>query len=294
MAEPIAVLDAHGKHAQRAVFTADGETLVTCGQDACIRLWKVPSFAPDGAFEGHAASVNTLSFSADGGLLASGSSDGTVRIWSFPGGRELDVLDGQVAAAVSPTGGFATISTKARAVLWDGNYDEVATLPLLDRRLFSLAFTRGRRLAPGRRDGDGPPRRREGAGEGRGVRGPPDRGRVDGALRGRHASRDDRRRGDAPPPARRRRGRALRRPPRAARCDAGGVLARRGRASRCRSTSRSRSGRRSTARSSRRSTSRSRGSTAWASRPTAASSRTRGPTDGVRIWATCESGPSSR
>ncbi|HYN40767.1 MAG TPA: hypothetical protein VE129_03245 [Thermoanaerobaculia bacterium] len=141
MADPIAVLDAHGKHAQRAVFTADGETLVTCGQDTCIRFWKVPSFTPDGAFEGHAASVNTLSFSANGSLLASGSSDGTVRIWSFPGGRELDVLDGQLTAAVSPTGGFATISTKARAVLWDGNYDEVATLPLLDRRLFSLAFT---------------------------------------------------------------------------------------------------------------------------------------------------------
>lgn len=141
MTQPIAVFDAHGKHAQRAVFTVDGETLVTCGQDARIRLWKVPSFAPDGAFEGHAASVNTLSFSADGGLLASGSSDGTVRIWSFPGGRELDVLDGQLTAAVSPEGGFATISTKARAVLWDGNYDEVATLPLLDRRLFSLVFT---------------------------------------------------------------------------------------------------------------------------------------------------------
>jgi WD40 repeat protein len=139
MAEPIAVLEAHVRHAQRAVFTTDGETLVTCGQDS-IRLWKVPSFTPDGAFEGHEASVNTLSFSADGGLLASGSSDGTARIWSFPGGRELDVLDGQLAAAVSPAGGFATISTKARAVLWDGNYDQVATLPLLDRRLFSLAF----------------------------------------------------------------------------------------------------------------------------------------------------------
>jgi WD40 repeat protein len=141
MAQPIAALEAHGKHAQRALFTGDGETLVTCGQDGLVRLWKVPSFEPDGAFEGHAGSVNTLSFSADGGLLATGSSDGTVRIWSFPGGRELDVLDGQLAAAMSPAGGFATISTKARAVLWDGNYDEVATLPLLDRRLFSLAFT---------------------------------------------------------------------------------------------------------------------------------------------------------
>lgn len=141
MVQPIAVFDAHGKHAQRAIFTPDGGSLVTCGQDGTIRLWRVPSFTPDGAFEGHAASVNTLSFSADGGLLASGSSDGTVRIWSFPGGRELDILDGQLAAAVSPAGGFATISTKARAVLWDDNYDEIATLPLLDRRLFSLAFT---------------------------------------------------------------------------------------------------------------------------------------------------------
>jgi WD40 repeat protein len=141
MSQPIAVIEAHGRHAQRVLFTPDGGTLVSCGQDGAIRLWKVPSFGPDGAFEGHGASVNTLSFSADGGVLASGSSDGTVRVWSFPGGRELDVLEGQVAAACSPAGGFATISTKARAVLWDGNYDEVATLPLLDRRLFSLAFT---------------------------------------------------------------------------------------------------------------------------------------------------------
>ncbi len=124
MAEPATVLEAHRGHAQRALFTTDGETLLTCGQDGRIRLWKVPSFAPDGAFEGHGASVNTLSLSADGGLLASGSSDGSVRVWSFPGGRELDVLDGQ-------------------AVLWDSNYDEVATLPLLDRRLFSLAFADG-------------------------------------------------------------------------------------------------------------------------------------------------------
>lgn len=141
MPEPIAVLDAHARHAQRAAFTADGESLVTCGGDGRVRLWKVPSFEADGAFEGHEASVNTLSFSPDGGLLASGSTDGTVRIWSFPGGRELDVLDGQVAAALSPAGGLATISTKARAVLWDTNYDEVATLPLLDRRLFSLAYS---------------------------------------------------------------------------------------------------------------------------------------------------------
>lgn len=141
MTEPVAVIEAHRGSAQRVLFSPDGASLVSCGQDGLVRLWKAPSFTPDGRFEGHGASVNTLSFSSDGGLLASGSSDGTVRVWSFPGGRELDLLDGQVAAAVSPAGGLATISTKARAVLWDANYDELAALPLLDRRLFSLAFS---------------------------------------------------------------------------------------------------------------------------------------------------------
>ena len=141
MAEPVTVIEAHRGSVQRVVFSPDGASLLSCGQDAVVRLWRVPSFAADGAFEGHGASVNTLSFSADGGVLASGSSDGTVRVWSFPGGRELDLLEGQVAAAVSAAGGLATISTKVRAVLWDSNYDELATLPLLDRRLFSLAFS---------------------------------------------------------------------------------------------------------------------------------------------------------
>ena len=139
--EPI-VLDAHGKHAQRPLFTRDGATLVTCGQDACVRLWSVPAFAPAGVFEGHQASVNTLSFSPEEDRLATGSSDGTVRIWSFPGGREMGLLEGQVAAAYAPAGGLlATISTKGRAVLWDANLDELPPLPLLDRRLFSLAFS---------------------------------------------------------------------------------------------------------------------------------------------------------
>jgi WD40 repeat protein len=86
--EPI-VLDTHGRHAQAVAFTRDAKRLVSAGQDACVRLWSVPSFQAEGAFEGHGNSVNSLSFSPDGSLLATGSTDGTVRVWSFPQGKCL-------------------------------------------------------------------------------------------------------------------------------------------------------------------------------------------------------------
>jgi WD40 repeat protein len=96
------VLDAHGRHAQAVHFTRDGKTLVSAGQDARIRLWSVPDFAPAGELSGHAKSVNTLSFSPDEKLLATGASDPAVRLWSFPEGKTLHTLARQVHAVLSP------------------------------------------------------------------------------------------------------------------------------------------------------------------------------------------------
>jgi hypothetical protein len=39
MADPRAVLDAHGRHAQRAVFSPDGRPLANAGADGRIRGW---------------------------------------------------------------------------------------------------------------------------------------------------------------------------------------------------------------------------------------------------------------
>src|SRR6266849_5448489 len=101
---PLAVIDAHGRHAQAVHFTKDSKLLISAGQDAHIRLWSVPGFAPAGAFDGHKNSVNSISFTPGEQLLATGSSDATVRLWSFPEGRCLPTLPRPLSALFSPYG----------------------------------------------------------------------------------------------------------------------------------------------------------------------------------------------
>ncbi len=142
MAKPPIVLDAHGRHAQCVHFTRDGKHLVSGGQDARVRLWSVPGFAPERAFEGHAKCVNGLSFTADGTRLLTGSSDPSVRLWSFPEGKCLLALEKQCSGCIGPDGAhLATISNRNEVVLWDAATGEpVATLPVTDKRHLALAF----------------------------------------------------------------------------------------------------------------------------------------------------------
>lgn len=137
------VLDAHGKHAQAVHFTRDGKRLVTCGQDAHIRVWTVPGFKQERALEGHEKCVNSLSFSADGERLATAASDPAVRLWSFRDGKCLFTFPKQSMAALGPDGDhLVTVSSKGELVLWDGHTGERRkTLPALDKRHMSLAFS---------------------------------------------------------------------------------------------------------------------------------------------------------
>jgi len=142
MSHAVQVIDAHGKHAQAVHFTRDGKRLVSCGQDARVRVWSVPGFRPERAFEGHEKSVNSLSFTADETRLATGSSDPGVRLWSFPEGKCLFTLEKQVLACLGPDGDhLATISAKGELALWDGRKGTVIkNLPALDKRHLALAF----------------------------------------------------------------------------------------------------------------------------------------------------------
>jgi WD40 repeat protein len=143
MASEIAVIDAHGRHAQAVCFSNDGRRLVSVGQDARVRLWSVPGFAAMDSWEGHKKSVNTLSLSQDGKLLATGSTDRSVRVWSFPEGRSLHTLDKQVSGLFSPSGNsLATISVKGDVTLWDSKSGEqVSSIPAPDKRTTAIAFS---------------------------------------------------------------------------------------------------------------------------------------------------------
>jgi WD40 repeat protein len=143
MASEIAVIDAHGRHAQAVRFTKDGKFLISVGQDRQVRLWSMPGYSCAGAFEGHKNSVNSLSFSPDEQLLATGSTDGTVRIWSFPDGRCLHTLEKQVTGVFAPDGErVATISTKGQVVLWEAKAGKpITTIRALDKRTMAVAFS---------------------------------------------------------------------------------------------------------------------------------------------------------
>ena len=143
MATEVAMIDAHGRHAQAVRFTRDGKLLVSVGQDAHVRLWSVPDFRESGSFEGHKNSVNSLSFSGDERRLATGSTDGTVRIWSFPDGRCLHVLEKQFSGLFSPDGDrLATISDKGQVILWQAEEcRQLIAIPALDKRTTALAFS---------------------------------------------------------------------------------------------------------------------------------------------------------
>jgi WD40 repeat protein len=70
-------------------FSADGQRLVSGGDDKTVRVWDVASSAPLQVFEGHTSYVTSAAMSPDGRRLASASFDETVRIWDAGTGAEL-------------------------------------------------------------------------------------------------------------------------------------------------------------------------------------------------------------
>jgi WD40 repeat protein len=124
-------LPAHTAAVTAVAFSPDGQTLVTAGEDNCVRLWDIASwqhvklvvpwpnavaFAPDGktlaiasgsdvrfwdvaercqrVVLSHESGVAALAFSPDGKLLATGCWDNTVRVWDVAAQRQVGKLEG--------------------------------------------------------------------------------------------------------------------------------------------------------------------------------------------------------
>lgn len=142
-AEPLATLDAHGRHAQAVLFAPDGRFLLSAAMDATVRFWSVPDFEPAGVLEGHRASVNSLALFPGGDRLVTASSDGAVRLWAFPQGDLLKELKGPRGAALSPQGNWlATVDRRARVQLWAAPFEAPPRpFPRREKRVFGLGFT---------------------------------------------------------------------------------------------------------------------------------------------------------
>jgi WD40 repeat protein len=67
-----------------AVFSTDGERIVTASSDRTARIWAADGTAI-ATLQGHEDHVNAAAFSPDGQRIVTASLDGTARVWSLAG-----------------------------------------------------------------------------------------------------------------------------------------------------------------------------------------------------------------
>ncbi len=72
-----------------AVFSPDGKSVLSGGDDRTMRLWDAETGQQIQLFAGHEAEVKSVAFSPDGKHVLSGASDATVRWWDAATGKEL-------------------------------------------------------------------------------------------------------------------------------------------------------------------------------------------------------------
>lgn len=120
----------HEAAVNTAAFSPDSSLLVTAGDDATLRVWRVGQLLDDTAepqplvLRGHTAKVVHLAFSPDGRTLASSSWDNTIRLWSVPAFGQQAVLtghEGPVQVARFSTDGRSLYSAggDGHVRLWD-------------------------------------------------------------------------------------------------------------------------------------------------------------------------------
>jgi WD40 repeat protein/transcriptional regulator with XRE-family HTH domain len=86
------VLDDPNQVVYGVAWGADGERLVSAGNDGALRWWETQSGRCIMARQGHDGPVAALRTSPGGRLLASCGADGAIQLWEFASGKHLQTL----------------------------------------------------------------------------------------------------------------------------------------------------------------------------------------------------------
>jgi WD40 repeat protein len=108
----------HPKAATLALFSPDGEMVLSGGRDGSVRLWNRESFSLEPA---HGAEVVAGSISADGARAATASDDDTVIVWDLRARKRLTVLHARkgspLQAELSPSGKLVAITQEGSSAI---------------------------------------------------------------------------------------------------------------------------------------------------------------------------------
>jgi len=120
-----AILYGHTDWVRSLIFSSDGTSLVSGGDDTTIKLWDIQTGGVVKTFSGHTDYVWSVSISADCTEIASGSDDKTIRLWDTQTGECHCVIkqqDDVYHVLFSPTNPQYLLSiSKNKVWQWDTN-----------------------------------------------------------------------------------------------------------------------------------------------------------------------------
>ena len=131
----LATLAGHKETINSAVFSPDGERVITASTDGTARIWEARTGQPGLELIGHTGSVCNAMFSPNGELAVTASLDKTARTWNAKTGQLIATLFGHkdvvLQAVFSPNSHFvATGSMDSTARIWDANTGEPKVDPM--------------------------------------------------------------------------------------------------------------------------------------------------------------------
>ncbi len=94
-------ISGHNGLIHHAIFSPDGQFLVTAGADGLVKLWDLQSGELVRTFSGHSGPVLWVAFSSDGSQLATASVDKTARLWDVATGNVLRTILGHTSAVTA-------------------------------------------------------------------------------------------------------------------------------------------------------------------------------------------------
>ncbi|MEW6208145.1 MAG: protein kinase [Acidobacteriota bacterium] len=125
--------DGHTAAARRAVFSTDGNRLITVGEDRRVIVWDFARRERLATFTDHTDRVCSLAFSPDGLWFATGDYSGNLIVWDARRLEKATMLEGHQGSigglAFSSDGKLLASSSGERTILWKaGNWERAGEL----------------------------------------------------------------------------------------------------------------------------------------------------------------------